>query len=161
MIVQGTSAMVSVTQLLPELEQRELNVKVVCASSPELFRLQPIEYQQQVLTAADRADSTVITTQALRLMYDWMFNDLAAEYALSSDWDDRWRTGGTLDELIDEAHLSPRWVLAGIERFVRDRESRLFFRLWRVLPVCRSLSRVDRLFISRGGPGDNKDMPLF
>jgi hypothetical protein len=27
--------------------------------------------------------------------------------------------------LIDEAHLSPRWVLKGIERFVRDRERRL------------------------------------
>jgi transketolase len=58
-------------------------------------------------------------------MHDWLFNNVAAEYALSSDWDDRWRTGGMLDELIDEAHLSPRWVLAGIERFVRDRESRL------------------------------------
>ena len=30
-----------------------------------------------------------------------------------------------LDELIDEAHLSPRWVLEGIERFVRDRDRRL------------------------------------
>jgi transketolase len=124
-IVQGTSAMVSVTQLLPELEEHGLNVKIVCAASPELFALQPIEYQQQVLTAADRADSTVITTQALRLMHDWLLNDLAAEYALSSDWDNRWRTGGMLDELIDEAHLSPRWVLRGIERFVRDREGRL------------------------------------
>ena len=125
LIVQGTSAMVAVTQLLPELEQRGLNVKIVCAASPELFALQPMEYQEQVLTAADRADSTVITTQALRLMHDWTFNDLVAEYALSSDWDNRWRTGGMLDELIDEAHLSPRWVLKGIERFVRDRASRL------------------------------------
>jgi transketolase len=124
-IVQGTSAMVSVTQLLPEFDQRGLNVKIVCAASPELFRLQPIEYQEQVLTAADRADSTVITTQARRLMHDWMFNDLASEYALSADWDNCWRTGGMLDELIDEAHLSPRWVLQGIERFVRDRDSRL------------------------------------
>ena len=124
-IVQGTSAMVSVTQLLPELNRQALNVKVVCATSPELFGLQPLEYQQRVLTAADRADSTVITTQARRLMHDWTFNDLADEYAISSDWDNRWRTGGMLDELIDEAHLSPRWVRQGIQRFVRDRASRL------------------------------------
>jgi transketolase len=124
-IVQGTSAMVSVVKLLPELEQRGLNCKVVCAASPELFRMQPQAYRDRVLSPADRVDSTVITTQALRLMHDWTFNELAAEYALSSDWDNRWRTGGMLDELIDEAHLSPRWVLEGIERFVRDREHRL------------------------------------
>jgi hypothetical protein len=27
--------------------------------------------------------------------------------------------------VIDEAHLSPRWVLEGIERFVQDRDTRL------------------------------------
>ena len=58
-------------------------------------------------------------------MHDWLFNKLAEEYALSSDWDNRWRTGGTCDEVIDEAHLSPDWLLKGIERFVQDRESRL------------------------------------
>ena len=30
------------------------------------------------------------------------------EYSLSPDWDDRWRTGGTVDEVIDEAHLTTR-----------------------------------------------------
>ena len=125
LIVQGTSAMVSVVKLLPELEDRGLNVKIVCATSPELFARQPAETQQRILTEADRADSTVITTQARRLMHDWLFNKVAEEYALSSDWDNRWRTGGMLDELIDEAHLSPRWVLEGIERFVRDRQTRL------------------------------------
>ena len=38
---------------------------------------------------------------------------------------DRWRTGGTVEEVMDEAHLSPRHILAGIERFVRERESRI------------------------------------
>jgi len=36
-----------------------------------------------------------------------------------------WRTGGSLDEIIDEAHLSPRWVLRGIENFASDRKIRL------------------------------------
>jgi transketolase len=125
LIVQGTSAMVSVVKLLPELDRRGLNCKIVCSTSPDLFARQPVEYRQRILTEADRADSTVITTQARRLMHDWLFNKVAEEYALSSDWDDRWRTGGMLDELIDEAHLSPRWVFEGIERFVRDRDRRL------------------------------------
>ena len=58
-------------------------------------------------------------------MHDWLCNKVSEEYALSADWDDRWRTGGRLDEVIEEAHLSPGWVLDGIKRFVADRELRL------------------------------------
>jgi transketolase len=58
-------------------------------------------------------------------MHDWLFNKVAEEYALSSDWDNRWRTGGNVDEVIEEAHLSPKWILDGIERFVREKDARL------------------------------------
>jgi transketolase len=70
-------------------------------------------------------DSTVITTQSRASMHDWLFNKVAEEYAMSSDWDNRWRTGGTVDEVLEEAHLSPDWVLKGIERFVAERSKRL------------------------------------
>jgi transketolase len=125
LIVQGTSAMASVIKILPELDERGLNVKIVCATSPQLFALQSEAYRQHVLSPDDWTDSTVITTQARWLMHDWLFNKVAEEYALSADWDNRWRTGGTLDELVDEAHLSPRRMLEGIQRFVKDRDSRL------------------------------------
>ncbi|MBN1402122.1 MAG: transketolase, partial [Anaerolineae bacterium] len=124
-IVQGTSAMVSIVKILPELDAQGLNVKIVCATSPQLFAAQSASYRDQVLSPGDQANSMVITTQARWLMHDWIYNKIAEEYALSADWDNRWRTGGLLDELIDEAHLSPRWVLDGIKRFVQDRESRL------------------------------------
>jgi len=124
-IVQGTSAVNNVLQILPELERRGLNVKIVVAISPELFALQPEEYRHAVLSPADRLDSMGITTQARRLLGDWLFTKTAAEYTLSADWDNRWRTGGTVDEVLEEAHLSPPWLLAGIERFVRDRDKRL------------------------------------
>ena len=58
-------------------------------------------------------------------MSDWLGGPVSDEYTLSSDFDDRWRTGGTLDEVIEEAHLDPKHILEGIERFVRDREKRL------------------------------------
>ncbi len=135
-IVQGTSAMVSITRLLPDLAANGLNLKVVYAASAQLFALQPAEYRDKVLSAGDRVDSTVITTQARALMGDWLFNDIASEYALSSDWDNRWRKGGRLDELVDEAHLSPRWVLEGLTRFARERDSRLT-RLERGLDLAR------------------------
>ncbi len=122
-IVQGASAMAGVIELLPELEH--LNLKVVCATSPELFARQPAAYRSSVLSPGDRADSTVVTTQARQLMHDWVFHAIAEEYALCAEWDDRWRTGGTLSEALDEAHLSPRWILDGLRRFAADRPQRL------------------------------------
>lgn len=124
-IVQGTSAMNSVVSLLPELEKLKLNVKIICATSPQLFALQSESYRRNVISSADEMDSTVITTQARWLMHDWLFTKTGEDYALSSDWDDRWRTGGRLDDVLDEAHLSPRWILNGIQRFANDREQRL------------------------------------
>jgi transketolase len=125
LILQGTSAVANTIKLLPQFDQKGLNVKVVCAASPQLFALQPEAYRQQVLSPGDRADSTVITTQAGWLMRDWLFNKMAEEYALSGDWDNRWRTGGNVDEVLDEAHLTSEWILKGIERFVGDRKTRL------------------------------------
>ncbi|MBI2939649.1 MAG: transketolase [Chloroflexi bacterium] len=124
-IVQGTSSTANLVKILPELDRAGLNVKVVAAISPQLFRLQPASYQQEVLSEADRLDAMAITSQGRRLMSDWLINRYAEEYALSADWDSRWRTGGTVDEVIEEAHLTPRHILAGIERFVEDREKRL------------------------------------
>jgi len=124
-IVQGTSAVAGVVEVLPELDARGLNVKIVCATSPQLFKMQPEEYRHRVLAPGDRANSMVITTQARWLMHDWLFNKIAEEYALAADWDNRWRTGGTVPEVLEEAHLSPRWILKGIERFVGDRDLRL------------------------------------
>ena len=123
--VQGSSAMANLVKILPELDRRKLNVKIVYAASPELFALQPEEYREKIVTPADRVDSTVITTQARALMHDWLFNKDAEEFALSSDWDNRWRTGGTVDEVLDEAHLSSEWLLKGIERLVSSRQQRL------------------------------------
>jgi transketolase len=124
-IVQGTSTTDGIVHLLPELDKRRLNVKIVAAISAELFARQPEEYREQVLSRAERLDSMVITNGARRLMHDWLDNKVAERYSLSSDWDNRWRTGGTVAELLAEAHLSREWLLKGIERFVAERPQRL------------------------------------
>jgi hypothetical protein len=43
-----------------------------------------------------------------------------------------------LAEVLEEAHLSPRWILDSIERFVRDRDTRLA-RLQAELDAARGL----------------------
>jgi transketolase len=123
--VQGTSTTANVVKILPQLDERGLNVKIVAAISPQLFALQDERYRDEIASAADRIDAMVISNRSRRVMRDWIEHPLVAEYSLTSDWDDRWRTGGTVDEVIEEAHLSPRHLLAGIERFVAERRERL------------------------------------
>jgi transketolase len=123
--VQGTSTTNNMVKVLPELDKNGLNVKVVAAISPELFRRQTKEYQERIIGDADRFDCMAITNRALQLMKDWIKDPVAEDYSLASDWDDKWRTGGSVEEIVTEAHLSPEWILKGIERFVREREQRL------------------------------------
>ena len=124
-IVQGTSTTNNLLQILPDLDAAGINVKIVAAISPQLFQLQDEAYRESVLPVADRWDAMAISNRALRIMRDWVENSIVADYSLTSDWDDRWRTGGSVDEVIAEAHLSPEHILKGIERFARDRDKRI------------------------------------
>lgn len=124
-IVSGTSTTANIVGLLPELDHAGLNVKIVAAISPQLFAGESLRYQESVISKGEWLDSTVISNRGRRTMMDWIAHRVAAEYAMTPDWDDRWRTGGSVEEIVDEAHLSPRWLLAGIERFVEDRDKRL------------------------------------
>jgi transketolase len=123
--VQGTSTTANLIKILPKLAEQRLNVKIVAAISPQLFALQEDAYRESVASAADRIDAMVISNRARRVMSDWIGHAIVGEYSLTSDWDDRWRTGGTVEEVVAEGHLSPEHLLAGIERFARERPERL------------------------------------
>ena len=100
-------------------------MKLVQAVSWELFRLQPESYRDAVLPRADWLDSTVITNGSRRGMHDWLPHKVAERYAMCSDWDDRWRTGGSVEELKLEAHIDPASLWTGITKFAADRNQRL------------------------------------
>ena len=122
--VQGTVTTANLVKVLPEIEKRGLNVRVVACISPQLFRRQDAGYRDSIRSDADRWDSMGVTNRTLKLMADWVEGPIAREYSLAADWDDRWRTGGTVDEVMDEAHLGPGHILEAIERYVADRELR-------------------------------------
>jgi transketolase len=124
-IVQGTSTTNNILKVLPQLDEAGLNVKIIAAISPQLFALQDAAYRESVYSAHERVDAMAITNRARRLMTDWADVGVTGEYWLCADWDNRWRTGGTVDEVVEEAHLSPKWILEGIRRFVEDRPKRL------------------------------------
>jgi transketolase len=123
--VRGTMSTANLVKVLPELDARGLNVKIVAAISPGLFALQDADYRDATIEPADRLDSMVVTNGAYKLMRDFADDPIVREYSLSSDWDDRWRTGGSVDEVIEEAHLDSDRIFNAIERFVRERPNRL------------------------------------
>jgi transketolase len=129
--VRGTTPTANLVKALGDLDRLGLNVKVVAAVSRPLFDLQDEKYRESVVSPEDTIDAMVITNGAFGLMRHWTGGALVRQYSLSSDWDDRWRTGGTVDEVVAEAHLDREHIVASIERFVAEREARL--REWRRL----------------------------
>jgi len=123
-IVRGTSTTASMLEVLPWLDDGGPNMKVVAAISHALFRRQPQAYRDLVLPDVEWADSMVVTNTAARLMGNWIPHAVAREYVISPDWDDRWRTGGSVDQIVAEAHLDPASLKAGIRRFVDERGRR-------------------------------------
>ncbi len=122
--VQGTVTTANVVKILPRLDEAGIDVRIVAAISPQLFRMQDAAYRERICSDADRWDGMAVTNRAFKLMRDWVDGPLAAEYSLSSDWDDRWRTGGTVDEVMDETHLGPEHIFEAIARYAADRDSR-------------------------------------
>ncbi len=123
-IVRGTSSTNTIISILEELGKKH-NVKIVSAISWELFHRQSKSYKDSIISDQEWSDSMIVTNTGLRIMHKWISNRIVSEYSVSPDWDNNWRTGGSVDEIIDEAHLSPRWVLQAIEKFATERNSRL------------------------------------
>ena len=70
-------------------------------------------------------DAMVITNGAKRLMHKWIANRVVEVYSMSPDFDNRWRTGGSLDEIIAESKLDPESIWEGINRLANERKQRL------------------------------------
>ena len=87
--------------------------------------IQDQQYKNSVMSPQDWFDSMIITNTSLSNMRNWIKHPLVKEYSLSPDWDDRWRFGGNLKEVIDEARLSSNWQLKAIEKFTTNRDKRL------------------------------------
>jgi len=124
-IIRGTSSINSLIKILPQIKSDGPNVKIIAAISWELFRLQPLEYQQRIISDIEWPDSMIITNGAISLMKNWISNRVVNEYSLSPDFDNRWRTGGSVDEIIAESKLDSQSLLDGINRFANERNDRL------------------------------------
>jgi transketolase len=124
-ITQGSSSTVNLVSTLPKLDEAGINVKVIAAISEELFDRQPESYRKSVLPPEAFYDLMVVSTGTRRV---WPLRDvgpLTDQYSLTSDWDNQWLTGGLEADVIAEAHLDPKSIFAGIQRFANERDQRL------------------------------------
>ncbi|MCH8011547.1 MAG: transketolase [Candidatus Marinimicrobia bacterium] len=124
-IVRGTSVISNLLTILPRIQNGGPNIKIVAALSWGLFETQSEEYKQSVMRDDEWSDAMIITNTAINLMSNWIKHSVVKEYSVSADWDNRWRGGGNLEEVIDEAHLSARWQWRAILKFAENRPDRL------------------------------------
>jgi transketolase len=124
-VTQGSSSTVNLVSVLPALEAAGINVKVVAAISEELFDRQPEAYRTSVLPPEAYYDLMVVTTGTRRMWPLRNVGPLTDEYSMTSDWDNEWLTGGLEPDVIAEAHLDRASILAGIQRFARERDARI------------------------------------
>ena len=124
-MVQGTMRTANLINTLPAIDAAGVNIKIVAVPSPQLFALESEEYQNTVLTPGDRMNSTYLTNTSRRTMVDWNFNALADRYAMSSDWDDQWRSGGSGEEMCESAGIDTASITRGVVCFAEDFEKRM------------------------------------
>jgi len=124
-LVQGSSSTVNLVSILPQLEEQDVNVKVIAAISDELFQRQPESYRNSVLPPGALLDMMVVTTGTRRVWPAQNVGPLTDEYSLTSDWENEWLTGGTESDVISEAHLDANSILNGIKRFASDHDDRI------------------------------------
>jgi len=133
-IIRGTSSTDSLMQILPRIKEEGPNVKIVASISWELFQRQSKEYQNSIIKESEWQDAMIITNGARRLMHKWIANRVVEEYSMAPDFDNRWRTGGSLDQIVAESKLDPDSLWDGITKFAKDRSTRLS-RLREAIPV--------------------------
>ena len=124
-LVRGTSVINELCGILSKSDSLGFNIKIVAALSWGLFNLQSREYQLSIMKDDDWINSMIITNTSIRNMGHWVHHPIVREYSLSPDWDNRWRSGGNLEEVIDESHLSGYWQKKAIQTFCRDKRKRL------------------------------------
>ena len=91
----------------------------------ELFKNQSKEYQDSIISPTEWNDAMIITNTSLKNMGGWIKNKQVLKYSLSPDFDNRWRTGGSVNQIIKESKLDPLSILNAINMFSDSREKRL------------------------------------
>ena len=72
-----------------------------------------------------KVHAMIIKNNSLKNMGGWIKNKQVLKYSLSPDFDNRWRTVGSVNQIIKESKLDPLSILNAINMFSDSREKRL------------------------------------
>ena len=124
--VRGTSSTGSLMQLVKEgwFDNGGPNLKLVAAISSDLFDLQAKAYQDSIASPADWFNSTFITNGARQTMGRWSAHRTSMKWGMGSDHDDRWRSGGSIPEVIADSKLDPESIREHLARFAAAKDER-------------------------------------
>ena len=123
-VVQGASATNNLMSVISQVDESGINVRIISAISEELFRAQSKSYQDTVLPDSAKFNMMVISTGTKRMWPVSSVGPLTEQYSLVSDWNDSWLSGGSEEEVLQEANLDSETILNAIKKFADDSEKR-------------------------------------
>ena len=64
-------------------------------------------------------DTIVTTNGALRLMNNWILDLTVQKYSISIDFDNRWTTWGSIDQIVKESQLDLESIFNGVKNLLK------------------------------------------
>ncbi|HLE01353.1 MAG TPA: hypothetical protein VJB59_13905 [Bdellovibrionota bacterium] len=122
-VLQGNGvAATFVTEVLPVLDERKLNLNVYYVASAELFDLLPEDEQKQILPEAHAQDAIGITEFTLSAMYRWVTSAQGRRHTLHAFRGGHYLGSGQAAKVFQEAHLDANGQLKAILDYASARE---------------------------------------
>ena len=64
-------------------------------------------------------DTMVTTNGALRLMNNWILDLTVQKYSISIDFDNRWTTWGSIDQIVKESQSDLESIFNGVKNLLK------------------------------------------
>jgi transketolase len=126
-VLQGNGvATIFVNEVLPQLDQRGLNLNIYYISSVELFKLLPTEEQEQIYPEKLAGEAMGITDFTLPTMYYWVRSNEGIRRTLHSFRGGRYLGSGSASKVLEEAGIHAAGQLKAILDYARLMERKKF-----------------------------------
>jgi len=124
-VLQGNGvATIFVNEVLPQIIDQGLNLNVYYVSSAELFKLLPLEEQQQIFPEKLALEAMGITDFTLPTMYQWVRSNEGIRRTLHSFRGGRYLGSGSASKVLEEAGIHAEGQLKAIQDYAQMMERR-------------------------------------
>jgi transketolase len=117
-------ATIFVNEVLPQIIDQGLNLNVYYVSSAELFKLLPLEEQEQIFPEKLALEAMGITDFTLPTMYQWVRSNEGIRRTLHSFRSGRYLGSGSASKVLEEAGIHAEGQLKAIQDYAQMMERR-------------------------------------